>query len=145
MKRSTRAAALCFALLTATALLSACVSSQPGAEDQTTYPEEASAVDDWVVVTFGDTEARFDLNVMDALLETELAADEALQAAGAGFIDGNEIGDNRYDLFFIGTDRNAMWNILQPIFDEAPVHWTTVELRDGLEDSQPIVLSGSDK
>ena len=97
--------------------------------------------DHWVVVTFSDTGDRLDLDTMDSLLETELAADDALQAAEAGWIDGNEIGDKRYDLYFVGHDHDEMWAVLEPIFASAPIEWSRVELRDGLEDPAPVVVS----
>lgn len=97
--------------------------------------------DDWVIVTYADTEDRFDGSVMDALLDTELAADAALQDAGAGSIDGNEIGENQYDLYFIGEDRETMWHILEPVFAAAPLPWSRAELRDGLEDTSPQVIT----
>jgi len=97
--------------------------------------------DDWVVITYADTQDRFDGNVMDALLDTELAADDALQASGAGFIEGNEIGEHQYDVFFVGSDREAMWRILEPVLATAPIEWTRVELRDGLEGGSPRVIT----
>ncbi|GLI28526.1 hypothetical protein ARHIZOSPH14_27680 [Agromyces rhizosphaerae] len=101
----------------------------PGAAD-------ASA---WVVVSFEGDE-QFDLGLMDALLPTELEADSALNRAGAGRIDGNDIGDHGYELYFVGDDADEMWEILGPVFAEAPVRWTGVELRDGLEDPSPTVI-----
>lgn len=101
----------------------------------------SARADQWVVVRFDATPEASDLDVMDALLTTELAADEALRGAGAGYIDGNEIGDGQYDLFFVGADRTAMWAILEPLFASAPVPWTQVELRDGLKDPAPTVIT----
>lgn len=69
-----------------------------------------------MIVSFEDTADRFDLGIMDALLETELAADAALRASAAGWIDGNEIGDHQYDLYFVGTDPEVMWTVLEPVF-----------------------------
>ncbi|MGC5225339.1 hypothetical protein ACPW96_22475 [Micromonospora sp. DT81.3] len=80
---------------------------------------------------------------MEALLETELAADQALADAGAGWIDGNEVGNSTYELYFIGEDPELTWNMLEPVFAEAPVAWTQVELRNGLEYTAPTVLNSS--
>ena len=96
--------------------------------------------DHWVVVTFSDAGDRLSLDAMDSLLETEVDADDALRAAGAGWIDGNEMGENQYDLYFVGNDRNAMWAVLEPIFASAPIKWSRVELRDGLEDPAPLLV-----
>lgn len=95
----------------------------------------------WVVVIYDDTVEQFDVNVMDALFETEMAADAALQEAEAGLIDGNDIGQHQYQLYFIGSDATRMWEVLEPVFEDAPIHWTSVELRDGLEDPSPVVLT----
>lgn len=115
--------------------LAACAS--PTSNPSQISPEE----NDWVVVMFEDRPAEFDGGLMDALLETELSADEALGAAGVGRIDGNDVGAHGYELYFIGTDAAQMWDVLEPIFASAPVSWTRVELRNGLEDSAPRVLT----
>jgi len=94
----------------------------------------------WVVVHFEDNADYMAMGAADALLDTELAADEALQAAGAGFIDGNEVGDFSYDLYFVGSDAEVMWAILEPVFDAAPVEWSTVELLQEHDDEDPIVI-----
>ena len=93
------------------------------------------------MVVFDDTDLEFDLGVMDALLETELAADDALTEAGVGMIDGNEVGDHSYELYFVGDEGEAMWRVLEPVFEDAPVPWTRVEIRSGLEDETPRVLT----
>lgn len=92
--------------------------------------------DNWVVISFDSARA------MSVLLHTELAADKALRQAGAGSIDGNEVGQGEYDLYFVGQDRDEMWRLLKPIFDKASVEWSRVELRDGLKDKHPTVLRG---
>lgn len=101
----------------------------------------APASDAWVVVTFEDRDVDFDLSLMDAMLETELAADEALATADAGWIDGNDVGAGEYALYFVGADAERMWEILEPVFEEAPVMWTRVELRDGYEDPSPRTIT----
>jgi len=77
---------------------------------------------------------------MGSLLRTELAADKALRRADLGLIDGNEVGQGEYDLNFVGTDRKEMWRVLEPIFEEAPVEWVRVELRNGIDDKFPTTL-----
>lgn len=96
--------------------------------------------DDWVIVKFQGHES-FDGDVMDALLETEIAADRALRDAGIGTIEGNEVGVGGYEIYFVGQDREAMWAILLPIVDSAPVLWSTAELRRGLDDKSPQVIT----
>lgn len=94
----------------------------------------------WVVVVYEDRPSELDGDLMEALLETELAADRALTDTNAGWIDGNEVGDSSYALYFVGEDPERMWNVLEPVFAEAPVAWTRVELRNGLEDPTPKVF-----
>ncbi|WOP17507.1 hypothetical protein [Raineyella sp. LH-20] len=96
--------------------------------------------DDWVVLTFRGTE-EVDDQLMAALEQTEHEADEALQRAGVGAIDGNEIGDHEYQLYFVGKDRDEMWRILRPVVDRAPVAWERAELRHTLDDPQPWVVA----
>ena len=59
--------------------------------------------DGWVVVILEDRTSEFDGDLMEALLETELAADQALAHAGAGWIDGNVVGGSEYELYFVGV------------------------------------------
>lgn len=94
----------------------------------------------WVVVTFGGADEALPIGWMDALLPAEMAAVEALETSGLGYIDGNEIGDHGYELYFVGSDRHAVWGVLEPELRDAPVPWTRVELRTHLEDVDPIVL-----
>ena len=98
-----------------------------------------SSADHWVVVTYDVVDED---PAMMLLLDSELAADEALQAAGAGFIDGNEVGQGTYDMYFVGSDREELWSVLEPILADAPESWVRVEMRDGLEDQTPIILHG---
>lgn len=96
----------------------------------------------WVVVMFEDRPKRFDDDLMKVLLDTELAADRALLAAGAGAIDGNDVGQHGYELYFAGHDAETMWKVLEPVFARAPVPWTRVELYSHGLDAKPTkVLS----
>lgn len=99
------------------------------------------SAEDWVIVRFEDRPAEFDPSAMDLLLDTELKADDALTAAGAGRIDGNDVGAYEYELYFVGDDADAMWKILEPVFADAPVPWTQVELHRGRDDPSPRVLT----
>lgn len=105
------------------------------------YDQSRTQDYEWVVVLFDDTTEEFDEGVMDLLLETESTADEALQHAGLGFLDGNDIGGHQYELYFAGLDREAMWKVLEPIFQRAPVPWTRVELRTEIGDPAPKVIT----
>ena len=109
----------------------------PAAESVDTMP----STDAWVVVMFEERPAEFDTNLMELLFETELKADEALGEAGAGWIDGNDVGAFGYELYFVGDDVDEMWEVLEPVFEDAPVAWTRVELRNSLEDPAPRVLT----
>lgn len=101
------------------------------------YGPPSAVADHWVIVSYDVVE---DDPAMMQLLDTELTADAALQAAGVGAIDGNEVGQGVYDMYFFGTDREAMWAIIEPILDDAPAEWTKAELRDGLDDDAPIIV-----
>jgi len=123
-------------------LLAACAPATSTVPTSDESDSQGSEGDDtaWVVVMFENREDEFDVNLMEALFETEMAADEALQIAEAGWIDGNDVGANGYELYFTGRDPKAMWQVLEPVFAQAPVAWTRVELRTGLEDPAPVVL-----
>ncbi|MFT3832255.1 MAG: hypothetical protein QM711_02890 [Micropruina sp.] len=96
----------------------------------------------WVVVMFENRPELFDGDLMKALLDTELAADRALVAAGAGVIDGNDVGQHGYELHFAGHDAETMWKVLEPVFAKAPAPWTRVELYSHGLDAKPTkVLS----
>lgn len=99
------------------------------------------AADAWVVVMFEGRDDEFDGNLMDALLDTESAADQALADSNAGWIDGNDVGAHGYELYFVGNDPSEMWRALEPVFATAPVAWTRVELRKSLDDPSPKVLT----
>jgi hypothetical protein len=96
--------------------------------------------DDWVVLRFEAGESASAYEAFESLAATETAGDDALQLLEAGWIDGNEFGEDSYDVYFVGPDRRIMWEVLEPIFAEAPVPWTSVELRRGLEDAAPVVV-----
>ena len=101
--------------------------------------ETELAADAWVVV-FYDADSNSAIEYMTALEATEYRADDALQAAGVGFIDGNEFGEDGYELYFAGDAAEAIWKVLEPILADAPASWDRVELRDGFEDPQPRVI-----
>ena len=103
-----------------------------------------TSTDAWVIVAYSDTDDRFDLTLFDALLDTEVAADAALSEAGIGRIDGNEIGANAYEIFFVGVDAEKMWDVLEPVFADAPAPWSSVDLRDGFDDPDPVVIVNRD-
>ncbi|MFJ6678783.1 hypothetical protein ACIQLK_06605 [Microbacterium sp. NPDC091382] len=115
--------------------------SDPDTSAEIIEESDPGAGDAWVTVSFEVNEEEFDVDLMDALFETELAADEALLDAGAGQIDGNGAGVGGYDLYFVGDDTAEMWRVLEPVFADAPVPWTRVELSDGLDDASPEVLT----
>lgn len=116
------------------------VGSTYGDASLDTPPTDAEP-DGWVVVYYDQESWDTALDGFDALLETEMAADEALAAADRGWIDGNEIGEESYDIYFNGYDRDKMWATLEPILATAPLKWTRVELRNGLEDPAPVELT----
>ena len=94
----------------------------------------------WVIVTFSGSDQIMPIGWMDALLPTEMAAIEALEAADVGYIDGNDVGQHEYQLYFVGNDRHVVWGTIEPAFTAAPIRWTRVELRRDFDDSEPEVL-----
>ncbi len=120
------------AVVASALLVSACSSD---AADPADEPDAGPR--DWVVVSYDVPKGDPALMV---LLDTERAVDRALQRSGAGVIDGNEVGQGRYDLYLVGADREELWDLVEPILADAPVRWTRVELRDGLHDPDPGVI-----
>jgi len=100
-----------------------------------------AAADDWVVVHFASNSEYSAGDAFRQLEDTEYAADDALNDDGLGLIDGNEVGGDSYDIYFVGFDRDHMWEALAPVFAAAPLQWTSVELYDGLEDPDPVTFS----
>lgn len=134
MSGGRRAAALVLAALA----LAGCATrvAGPVLESGRATSQDADA---WVVVTYAVSDD--DDPAMLTLLSTETAADDALQDAGAGSIDGNEVGQGVYDMYFVGDDAQDMWTVLEPVLASAPLRWQKVELRDGLEDPDPQILT----
>lgn len=95
--------------------------------------------DAWVMVVF-ETRNSSAAELMAALESTECRAAEGLELAGLGTIDGNDVGEDGYELYFVGTDAAAMWKVLEPIFARAPASWDRVELLKGLKDPRPTVI-----
>jgi hypothetical protein len=103
---------------------------------------ENPTVDDleWVVVVF-ELESEFGSPwLLTNMWPTEEAAIVALEEAGLGTIDGNEIGDSTYALYFYGDDSEAMWREIEPIMRDAPVPVAYVELWPDTFESEPRVI-----
>lgn len=113
-------------------------------DDTDTDSDYYAAADDWVVVHFASNSEYSADDAFRQLEDTEYAADDALSDDGLGLIDGNEVGADSYDIYFVGFDRDHMWEALAPIFAAAPLQWTSVELYDGLEDPDPITFSSGE-
>ena len=99
-----------------------------------------AGADDWIIVHFADNPRYSSADAFDRLENTEFAADDALAATGEGWLDGNEVGGESYDLYFFGYEKSRMWAVLEPVFDEAPLAWTSVELLDDLDDPTPTII-----
>ncbi len=120
------------AAVAAALLVSACSSDAAGSADE---PDPGPR--DWVVVSY---DVPKDDPALMLLLDTEREVNRALHRSGAGVLDGNEVGQGRYDLYLVGADREELWDLVEPILADAPVSWTRVELRDGLNDRDPEVI-----
>lgn len=121
-----------FLALAAALLAAGCSSGTDGSADAS-----SGGPRDWVVVSYhlpqGDP-------ALTANLHTELEVQRALRRTGAGVIDGNEVGQGRYDLYLVGEDGQEIWDVVEPVLAGAPVAWFRVELRDGLNDRDPEVI-----
>ncbi len=102
--------------------------------------EESVHQEDLVVAVF-TLEAEFGSeSLLDDMWPVEERAMEALEHAGAGYIDGNEIGDSEYALYFYGTDREVMWSLLKPVLEDAPIPLTRVALWPPGEAAEPTII-----
>lgn len=109
-----------------------------GAADSAT--EASGYTEDLVLAVFA-LDAEFGSEtLLDDMAPVEEQAMEALEDAGAGYIDGNEIGRSEYALYFYGTDRGAMWKLLEPILEDAPIPLTRVELWPPGEAAEPTII-----
>lgn len=93
--------------------------------------------DDWVIVTYvaadrtgGDLRRalRGVVDEIEQAFSQEMAVADSWQTL------------HKYEISFMGTDGDAMWQDLQPILERAPVTWNRVEIRHGFEDPQPRVV-----
>ena len=98
-------------------------------ETTTAIAEASPQLEDLVLVVFS-LDAEFgDESTLEEMWPIEDRAIGALEASGLGYIDGNEIGASEYALYFYGTDREALWRLLEPIMRDAPIPLSRVELR----------------
>ena len=127
--------------------LSGCVAMPP----RTVAPEHVEeVVEQWdqvdasvdgdasVILSF-DLPADVDDATWDAMLDLELVAGDALLAADAGYLDGNGTDGVVYDVFFYGLDHEDMWAILEPVYADAPIAWSTTQLWERWDDAAPAV------
>ena len=94
-------------------LVLACSSDEAGSAD-----EPDAGPRDWVVVSY---DVPKDYPALMVLLDTEREVDRALHRSGAGVINGNEVGQGRYDLYLVGADREELWDLVEPILADAAV------------------------
>ncbi len=120
-------------------LLAGCSVVVSGLAGRVIHPPAGDPESDWVVITY-TLQPGAEASAMDVLLETELAAEAALRDTGAGVIDGNEVGDGEYQLYFLGPDRHRMWQVLKPVFAAAPLTWSRVELFQSLNEEPVEVI-----
>jgi len=95
------------------------------AEESANEPRQG---DDMLVVVFALAERLGSIDVMDAMWPIEERAIEAIDASGLGFLDGNDIGAGEYGICFFGGDWKAMWELLKPIMQTAPVPLDRLEI-----------------
>lgn len=133
--------------MAATLALAGCVVAPPSGhlaqydEVQEHWDDVPESVvgDATIMMTFTDLPAADDDAAWDALLSLELEAGDALMAAGMGYLDGNGSDGVVYDVFFMGPDHEAMWQVIEPIYDDAPIAWSTVSMWASDDDAEPAV------
>ncbi|QCR18740.1 hypothetical protein [Agrococcus sp. SGAir0287] len=101
-------------------------------------PEEVQG-DASIVMTFTDVPAADDEAAWEALTTLEMEAGVALVDAGVGYLDGNGSDGVVYDVFFYGLDHEAMWDVVEPIYADAPIAWSSVTMWDSFEATEPAV------
>ncbi|SIT78756.1 hypothetical protein SAMN05880545_1927 [Microbacterium sp. RU33B] len=102
--------------------------------------ETSPYLEDLVLVVFAlDTEFGDD-STLEQMWAVEDRAAAALETSGSGYIDGNEIGASEYALYFYGTDREDVWQVLEPIMRDAPIPLSRVELWPPGESAEPTVI-----
>lgn len=84
--------------------------------------------DDMLVVVFALAEEFGSIDVIDAMWPIEERAIEAIDTSGLGFPDGNDIGAGEYGICFFGSDWKAMWELLKPIMQTAPIPVDRLEI-----------------
>lgn len=98
-----------------------------------------------VLVVFALREEFGPENLLDIMWPLEERAMTAIESAGLGYLDGNEVGDSEYSLYFFGDDREAMWKVLEPIMTTAPYPLARVELWPPGRDAEPRVIPFGDE
>jgi hypothetical protein len=104
---------------------------------------DAASTDEWdefVTVTFALESEFGDDELLEQMWPIEEQAIEALESAGLGTIDGDDVGGHEYSLWFYGADREAMWDVLEPIMRTAPLPLSRVALWPAGDDTEPEVI-----
>ena len=145
---SARLVASVAALIVCAFSLAGCVIAPPSTPHLAHYDEVEEhwedvpdGIDDdaSIIVTFTDLPDADDDAAWEALLDLELEAGEALVAAGLGYLDGNGSDGVVYGVFFYGSDHEAMWEVVEPVYADAPVAWSAVRMWASSEDVEPAV------
>ena len=113
-----RSTVLILAATTFTLALSGCIGVPAGTEGVVLPPTSDAST---VKLDFEIPDDMDPVAFMDTTLDFELQADAALQAVDLGYLDGNEIGEGQYSLYFYGPDSTSMWEVIQPPSHELPI------------------------
>lgn len=93
-----------------------------------------------IIMRFSDVPAEPDDPAWEEMFMVELAAGDALLDAGIGYLDGNGSDGEVYEVFYYGSDHEAMWSIIEPMYDEAPLAWSEVQGWVSIEAEEPALL-----
>lgn len=125
-------------------LYSAIPAAVPGASASWSADDADLSTEDLVVVVFALDSEFGGEDLLDAMWPVEEEALAAIEDAGLGYLDGNDVGAGEYSLYFYGDDRARMWELLEPIMRTAPVPLARVELWPSGEGTEPEVLTFED-
>jgi hypothetical protein len=108
------------ALLAVVLVAGACGSSQPAAEVSVTTTTPSSSRD----AAVGEHAVLVHITSLPAdagLDEIEDPLIEAIEQAGVGEFDGNEVGPDDAVLYMYGPDGDALWATVEPVLRAAPL------------------------
>lgn len=105
-----------------------------------------ASVEDWdeMVIAVFAMGSDFSDATLEEMWAVEDEAQAALDCAGMGLVDGTGSGMDEYSLYFYGSDRAALWELLEPIMRTAPLELTRAELWPAGDTADPEIIDLSE-